>query len=153
MPAMQLVGIDLPELAAPIAHSLVRQDDAALGHQLFDVTVAETEAKVQPGTVADNLGRKPMALIPVGYGSWIHAASMSHQTAAGKGLVNLTVPAEIPLAPAADTIECNGIRNSPCIHMALFNHHAHYDAAGNRYDDADRRKTIEWINPKFVLIS
>jgi hypothetical protein len=92
MPAMQLVGIDLPELAAPIAHSLVRQDDAALGHQLFDVTVAEIEAKVQPGTVADNLGRKPMALIPVGYGSWIHAASMSHQTAAGKGLVNLTVP-------------------------------------------------------------
>jgi hypothetical protein len=82
----------LPELAAPIAHSLVRQDDAALGHQLFDVTVAETEAKVQPDTVADNLCRKPMALIPVGYGSWIHAASMSHQTAAGKGLVNLTVP-------------------------------------------------------------
>jgi hypothetical protein len=55
-------------LPAPVAHRLIGQDDAACGHQLFNVTVTEAETKIEPNTVADNLRRKPMALIWMGWG-------------------------------------------------------------------------------------
>jgi hypothetical protein len=77
-PAAQLVGIGLPELVAPIPHRFIGQDDAACGHQRFDVPVAEAKAKVQPDTMTDDLRREPMPL--VGIGDWWcgHAASMPH---------------------------------------------------------------------------
>jgi hypothetical protein len=62
-PSPQLIGIDLPELPAPIAHRFVRQDDAALRHQRFDIPVAQAEATGEPDTVTDNLRREPMAFI------------------------------------------------------------------------------------------
>jgi hypothetical protein len=43
MPPTELVGIDLPECPAPIPHRLVHQDDAALRHELFDISIAEAE--------------------------------------------------------------------------------------------------------------
>jgi hypothetical protein len=83
-PASELVGIGLPELPAPVAYRLIRQDDAAFGHQLFDVPVAQAEPKVEPDTVADDLGREPMALVGIGCGWCIHAASMAYGVEAGQ---------------------------------------------------------------------
>src|SRR5262249_41839112 len=69
--APQLIGIDLPKLPAPIAHRFVRQQNATFGHELFDIAVAQAEAKVQPDTVADNFGRESVTLIRVGCGGFM----------------------------------------------------------------------------------
>jgi hypothetical protein len=37
--------------------------DAACGHQLFDVAIAEAKAKIEPDTMTDDLCWKPMALV------------------------------------------------------------------------------------------
>jgi hypothetical protein len=66
MPAAQLIGIGLPELPAPVAYCPISQDDAVCGHQLFGIPVTQAEAEIQPDTVADDLGREPMALIGIG---------------------------------------------------------------------------------------
>jgi hypothetical protein len=73
-PAPELIGMGLPELPAPIAHSFARQQNAAFGHELFDVAVAQAKAEVEPNTVAGDVGREPVALLRVGCGSWVHAA-------------------------------------------------------------------------------
>jgi hypothetical protein len=65
-PLAPLVGVGLPELSAPIPDRFIGQDDATCRHELFDVPVAEAKAKVQPDAMADNLGRKPMALLQGG---------------------------------------------------------------------------------------
>jgi hypothetical protein len=70
------MGISLSKFPAPITHRLVGQEGAAFGHQLFDLPVTEAETKVQPGTIADDLCREPVAFIQVGRRWWIHAASM-----------------------------------------------------------------------------
>jgi hypothetical protein len=62
-PTAQQIGIGLPKFPAPIPHRLVRQDDAALRHELFDVPVTEAETKVQPDAMTDDLRWEPMALI------------------------------------------------------------------------------------------
>jgi hypothetical protein len=41
----QCIRIHLHELPAPISHSLADQDDAAPGHQVFDIAAAEAETK------------------------------------------------------------------------------------------------------------
>ena len=46
--------------------SSLGQDDPTLGHELFDVTVAQTETEIAPYTVTDDLGREPMPLIGIG---------------------------------------------------------------------------------------
>jgi hypothetical protein len=76
--AAQLVGIRPPEHPAPIPHRLIRQNDTAFGHQLFDVSVTQAEAEIQPDTVADDLGWEPMALVGIGCWWCIHAASMAY---------------------------------------------------------------------------
>src|ERR687896_1621658 len=63
--APQLIGIGLSELPTPIPHGFVGQDDPTLGHELFDVPVAQTETEVEPHTVTDDLGREPMTLVGV----------------------------------------------------------------------------------------
>jgi hypothetical protein len=83
-PATQCIGVRLPKLATPIAHRFICEDDAALGHQLFDVAIAQTKAELQPDRIADDLSREPMTLVGVGCRWWIHAASMPYQTGAGK---------------------------------------------------------------------
>jgi len=74
----------VPDLPAPVADRLVRQEDAACGHHLFGVPVAQAEAKVEPDPVADNLGRDAMALVGIACGWWIHAASMAYGVEAGQ---------------------------------------------------------------------
>jgi hypothetical protein len=83
-PAAQSVGIRLPELSALISDRFIGQDDAAFGHDFFNVPVAEAKAKVRPDTMADNLGREPMTLVWIGCWGWIHVASMPHEGKAGK---------------------------------------------------------------------
>jgi multiple sugar transport system substrate-binding protein len=54
------------------------------GHQLFNVPVAQAEAKVEPNPVADDFGREPMALVGIGCGWCMHAASMAYGVEAGQ---------------------------------------------------------------------
>jgi hypothetical protein len=61
-----LIGVRLPKLSIPIPHSLISQDDATCGRQLFEVPVAQAAAKIPPDAVADDLRREPMMLIQVG---------------------------------------------------------------------------------------
>jgi len=62
-PASQPIGIDLPKLPAPLAYGFVGQHDTACKYQLFNLSIAQAEAKVEPDTMTDNLRRKPMAPI------------------------------------------------------------------------------------------
>jgi hypothetical protein len=63
----------------PIPHRLVRQNDAALGHELFDIPIAEAEAEVEPDTVADDLGWEAMAFVEISSKLCGHPASMPHK--------------------------------------------------------------------------
>ena len=92
-PAAQLVGIGLPELAAPIPDRLIGQEDAAFGHALFDVPGAQAEAEIEPDTVADDLGWESMALVRIRCWWCIHATTMPHEGRSAKGEVHLTMPA------------------------------------------------------------
>ena len=49
-PPTEPIGIGLPKFPAPIPHRFIGQDYTALGHQLFDVPVAEAKAKVRSQT-------------------------------------------------------------------------------------------------------
>jgi hypothetical protein len=60
-----LVRVCLPERPAPVAHCFIGEDHAACRHELFDIAVAEAEAKIQPHAVTDDLGREAMAFIRV----------------------------------------------------------------------------------------
>jgi site-specific DNA recombinase len=77
-PPTELIGIGLPEFPAPIPHCFIGQEHTALGHQLFDVPVAEAKAKVEPDTMTDDLCREPMTLVWIGDWWRGHAASMPH---------------------------------------------------------------------------
>src|SRR4029078_7209342 len=59
----QLVGVGLPELGAPAPDRLVADNDAALQHQLLDLTEAEREPEVQPHAVVDDLTRVAVSLV------------------------------------------------------------------------------------------
>jgi hypothetical protein len=88
--AAQPIGIGLPEFPAPIPHGFIGQDDATGRHELFDIPIAEAEAKVQPHAMADDLRRESMALVGIGCWWGIHVASMPHEGRAEKGEGNLT---------------------------------------------------------------
>jgi hypothetical protein len=61
------------------------QDDAAFGSQLFNISIAQATAKVEPDAMADDLCREAIALIQASWWWSIHAASMPHEGSAGKG--------------------------------------------------------------------
>jgi len=60
---MPSVGILLPKGSAALTEGLVGQHDPALSQQLFDIMIAERESIVEPERVADDLGRKSIALV------------------------------------------------------------------------------------------
>jgi hypothetical protein len=72
-PAAERIGILLAELPAPLPERFVGHDHPASEQQLFDVSIAETEAIVQPHARADNLGRKPMVFVAFRSGGRSHA--------------------------------------------------------------------------------
>jgi hypothetical protein len=59
----QFVGKGLSKLLTPLADCFVGNADSTDQHQLFDITITEAEAKVEPHTVTDNLGREAMASV------------------------------------------------------------------------------------------
>jgi hypothetical protein len=63
----QLIGILLAELPTPLAYRCIAQYDAASGHKFFHIAITKPESKVQPYSMADNLGGKAMALINTSY--------------------------------------------------------------------------------------
>src|SRR3954466_10092450 len=56
-----LVGKCLAELARPLPHALMADDDAACGQHLLDHAQAEREAEVQLDGMADDIGREAVA--------------------------------------------------------------------------------------------
>lgn len=74
--AAQAIGKTLAEFLAPPPHCLIRDRDAPLGQEQLDVTQAEAEHVIQPHSMADELGRKAMAVVRVGWR--LHAASLAH---------------------------------------------------------------------------
>src|SRR5438094_2010521 len=89
-----LIGEALAELARPLPHGFVADDDAARGQQLLHHAQPERKAEIQPHGVADDLGRKPMALVAGGSGGR-HSTRLptlvSQRNPAGH--TKLTVPA------------------------------------------------------------
>jgi hypothetical protein len=81
--ATELIRILLSILPALIAHGFVGQHNAPFSHHLFDIAVIQTEPKVEPDAVADDLRWEPMALIRVSCAWWVHAASMPCRTGTG----------------------------------------------------------------------
>jgi hypothetical protein len=65
MPGAQPTGIGWPRFLAPIPHGVACQQHPAFGHRLFDVAAIQVETEIQASTVADDLGREPMAFIEV----------------------------------------------------------------------------------------
>ena len=64
----KVVGEVLTELPRLAANGLIADINAALGHEVFNVTEAQCEPKVQPHGLANDIGRKPMA----GIRNWRH---------------------------------------------------------------------------------
>ena len=62
MPA-QPPGDHKPELQHPAPHRFIGDLKPTFGEQLFDVSVAQGEAEIQPNRVLDNLRRKAVAAI------------------------------------------------------------------------------------------
>ena len=56
--ATALIGELLAELARPLPHGFVADDDAAGGQQLLNRAQPEREAEVQPDGMADDFGRE-----------------------------------------------------------------------------------------------
>src|SRR5438105_13777657 len=61
--ATDLIGEALAELARPLPHGFVADDDAARRQQLLHHAQPERKPEIQPHGVADDLGGKPMALV------------------------------------------------------------------------------------------
>ena len=70
----QSVGETRCEFLAPAPHRLVGYDDTAFRQDQLDIPQTEAEHVIQPDSVADDLGGKPMAVVRVG--RQFHAASL-----------------------------------------------------------------------------
>ena len=71
--AAHAIGETLAEFLAPAPHCLIGDHDAPLSQEQLDVTQAEAEHVIQPYSMADELGRKAMAVMRVGW--WLHATT------------------------------------------------------------------------------
>ena len=87
-----LVGERLAELADPLPHGLVADDDAAGRQQLLDQAQPEREAEIEPDGVADDLGREAVAGVAGTGGVVISLGYRVSAIPATPGASNLTVP-------------------------------------------------------------
>ncbi len=88
----ELIRIRLAKLAAPFADRFIRHDDATFQEELFYIPKTQTEAKVQPHSVAHDLDREAvMFVFRVGTGN-VHAGITSHPPGSCKPLTKLTMP-------------------------------------------------------------
>ena len=51
------------ERLTPVADGFVRHCDASLGEQIFHITETQAESVVEPDSVADDLGGKPISAV------------------------------------------------------------------------------------------
>jgi len=56
-------GIFRPELQAPVSNCLVRDGNATLGEEIFDITEAERKPMIEPHSVADDFRWKAVACV------------------------------------------------------------------------------------------
>ena len=70
MRAPQALGIFRPKLDAPEANRFVACDSTPFRQQVFDISMAQIEAMIQPDSVADDVGWKTVALV------YVHARSV-----------------------------------------------------------------------------
>jgi hypothetical protein len=61
--APQLIAVRLTKLPRPLADRLIRNEDPTGTQQLFDIAIAEAEAKLQPHSMADDLGCGAVVLV------------------------------------------------------------------------------------------
>src|SRR4051794_24511159 len=90
-PAPDLVGEALAELAPPLPHGLMTNDDGTRRQHLSPHAEVEREPKVEPNGVADALARKAVAGLR-GFGGGFHAAPLPAPTFPAKPRPKLTVP-------------------------------------------------------------
>jgi len=67
-PAAQAVGKAWAELLAPAPNRLIGDGDSSLGQDQLDVAQAQAENVIQPYSLADDFGRKAMAVAWIGGG-------------------------------------------------------------------------------------
>src|SRR4249920_3768723 len=72
----------LAELLAPLTNGLIRDNDATFSQQQLNIPQAEAEHVIQPDRVADDLGRKAVAVVRIGWG--FHADSLAGLQQAGQ---------------------------------------------------------------------
>ena len=62
--------------------TLIRDNDATFSQQQLNISQAEAEHVIQPDRVADDLGRKAVAVVRIGWG--FHADSLAGLQPAGQ---------------------------------------------------------------------
>ena len=62
MLALQSLRVEGTELDAPEPDGFIADCDTPLGKEIFDITMAEIEAIVEPDSVADDIGWEPVTL-------------------------------------------------------------------------------------------
>ena len=72
----------LAELLAPLTNGLIRDNDATFSQQQLNISQAEAEHVIQPDRVADDLGRKAVAVVRIGGG--LHADRLAGLQPAGQ---------------------------------------------------------------------
>src|ERR1700676_1381247 len=76
-----------PEFQNPAPHRFIGNLQAALGQEILNVAVAQSESEIQPNRVLDNRRREAKAQI----GQLLHAGSLPHQVAR-RNPVSVTMP-------------------------------------------------------------
>jgi len=80
--ASQAARESLAELLAPLTNRLIGDNHATFSQQQLNIPQAEAEHVIQPDCVADDLGRKAVAIVRIGWG--LHADSLACLQPAGQ---------------------------------------------------------------------
>jgi hypothetical protein len=65
VPPFQSSGVYSSEFDAPKTYRFAADDDASLSQQIFNISMAEIEAVVQPDCVGNDIGRESVTLISI----------------------------------------------------------------------------------------
>jgi hypothetical protein len=63
VPPSESSGVSAPECVTPLPNRLVCDQDAALGEEVFDVAETQTEAKVEPDGVGNDVGGESISVV------------------------------------------------------------------------------------------
>jgi hypothetical protein len=74
----QLLGRVLAKFLAPLPDRFIAEDDPTLGHQFFDIAIAEWKTEIEPDRVRDNLRGK--AIARVGGRGWCYCHATNDTT-------------------------------------------------------------------------